>query len=143
VNNKNRKDELRNPRNVDPTDLLRRAKKVGADRDWIFASMLEFQGIDPSDSELTDMMTEKLDEAELENLVNPDPFRVTNPIAGGLLEGSIGLGIVPPAGVPWLITPEMLTNHILICGRSGGGKTNLILVLLIQLLERHSNDQGV
>jgi len=115
--------------------LLIRSQKVGLHRDSTFASLMVHLEANPEDNEMHDLALERIEEVEMQNLVDPDPFRATNPISPRDLQGNIGLGHIPTSGIPWLISPAMLTNHILICGRSGGGKTNLILLILAQLLE--------
>ena len=124
-------------------NLLIRSRKLGLHRHPIHCAQLRFLEVDPTDTEMLEIVQESLAQAELDQILNPDPFRATNPVSGSELPGTIGIGLIPPAGVPWLILPEALTNHLLIAGRTGGGKTNLILLILAQILERRQNDQGV
>jgi len=124
-------------------DILIRAKQTGDDRKPNFASLLQIAVNDPEDTEIITLLEEKLQESEMAAVMNPDPFRASNPTLIDELPGSIVLGIIPSSGVPWCITPEMLTTHILIISRSGGGKSNTILILLCQLLEMRKNDQTV
>lgn len=120
-------------------ELIARAQRTGLSRDPRFGQLMTWLQVDPEDSEIRDIATEAIERAELEALISPDPFRATNPTSVNELPGTVGLGVIPPNCIPWLITPEMLTNHVLIAGRSGGGKTNLILLILAQLLENRRN----
>jgi DNA helicase HerA-like ATPase len=99
--------------------------------------MVEF---DPADTEMARIVIEELVEAELEAIVMADPFRATNPALPDYLPGNIGIGTVISSEVPYLITAESLLTHMLVCGRTGGGKSNLILLILTQLLVMRQND---
>ena len=68
--------------------------------------------------------------------MKPNPFRAANSGTSQILIGEIGLGIIEDAGIPWAVSPKLLTNNMLCAGRSGGGKTNLLLLILAQVLER-------
>ncbi|MCK5127315.1 MAG: DUF87 domain-containing protein [candidate division Zixibacteria bacterium] len=118
----------------DINDIIKRAQKTGRNRELKFSKLFNLLKANPADVMVYNLIIEMLKEAEMNDLVDPDPFRATNPISN-LLPGTIGLGKVPPKGVPYLIYPEMLTTHMLICGRTGGGKSNLIFLILLQLLE--------
>lgn len=118
--------------------LIKRATDTGLDQDIQFARLLNLIKINPEDQQISDLILEKLDEAEMENLIDPNPYRATNR-RNICLPGQIGIGVIPPNNVPYMVPMELLTNHILICGRTGGGKTNLIFLILVQLLEANSN----
>lgn len=112
-----------------------RSRELGLDRYRNHCQTLKFLEIDPEDHELRELALEDIQQAEAEEILNPDPFRATNPVSPHNLMGDVGIGLIPPRGVPWSIPKDMLTNHLLVAGRSGGGKTNLILLILAQLLE--------
>ena len=122
-------------------NLIKRSTKTGVNRYPRFTQLMRFLQVNPDDSELCELAVEALDEAEMRELLDPDPFRATNPISPHDLPGNVFLGLIPPMGIPWLTHPDMLTNHLLLAGRSGGGKTNMILLILAQLLEIRKNDQ--
>ena len=124
---------LRPPVNVNL--LRRRCRETGCDRDPWVAAALNFLMSNPNDPQMLEVVREALAACELQDTVSPDPFRATNPVSLENLRGTIGLGFIPPFGVPWMITPEMLMTHLLLTGRSGGGKTTIILLILIQLLK--------
>ncbi len=115
--------------------LQRRCHETGCDRDPWVAAALKCLKNNPNDPQMLEVVIEAFAACELADAVSPDPFRATNPVSIKDLQGTIGLGFVPPFGLPWMITPEMLTTHVLVTGRSGGGKTTIILLLLIQLLQ--------
>jgi hypothetical protein len=124
------------------TNYLKRLKMTGLDRCPGIAIQMQFLKENPDDFELRELIDERLQEEELKCLVDPNPFRATNPNGTEGLPKGLFVGTVPESNVPWFISQEVVTNHLLIIGRSGGGKTNLILLLLCQLLEalRHADN---
>lgn len=118
-----------------PVEVLRRqCNDLGLQCLVLVQSALQCLELDPLDKQAFEFLTDQIAEAKHMQLISPDPFRATNPISPADLPGSIGLGFIPPSGVPWLITPEILLTHVLIVARSGGGKSNLIFLILAQLL---------
>ena len=95
------------------SDLIIRSKMTGIDREFIFSKFFTLLKANPEDMEVYELLIEKLKEAEIEALVNPDPFRKTNPISYEL-PGNILLGQIPPKGVPYTIYPDILTTHLLL-----------------------------
>ena len=124
---------------TDFTRLVKRIQPTGLLRDQRFARMLNLLSIDPDDAEVRELVGERLQEAEMQQLLAPDPFRPTNPLSQNDFDGSIILGRIPPKNVIWRIPPQLLITHPLIAGRAGGGKTNAILLILAQLLENHAH----
>lgn len=118
---------------------FKRAQKVGLDRNSKFIRLWNiFQAI-PEDANVLELIDEMIKTAENENLFNPNPFRATNP-NDIYLTGNIGIGIIPETTIPYMISPELLKTHFLIIGRTGGGKSNLIFLILAQLLEAENHD---
>lgn len=126
-------------RGTDPQSLLIRSQKLGLTRSPAFTQVLEMLQLNPHDSQLQEFVMDAVVRRETIEIYSPDPNRATNPASPEDLPGSITLGIIEHTGVRWQITPEILTNHMAILGRSGGGKTNLILLILVQLLEMRRN----
>lgn len=128
---------------TNPLDkIMIEGQRAGIFRYQENVTIAEFLIENPEDTELQEILEEAIGEQKALDIIEPDPFRAQSPISVDILEGIIGLGFMLPDRIPWMIAPEMLCNHILICGRSGGGKTNLILLILYQLLEMKRNDQG-
>lgn len=127
----------------DLVNLLVRSRQTGLDRDPLHTTLMRIAEADSTDAEVIEMLRESVGQAELLSRLDPDPFRATNPNSSLQLPGTIGIGFIAETGLPWLIYPEMLTNHLLVVGRSGGGKTNLILLILAQILEHRRNDQSL
>ena len=126
-------------RSVEAQELLEyaaRAKRVGLSRDPRIAAQQRFLQANPNDSELRDIYLEQIEEVEVLEVTDPNPFRATNPISPLELPGDIGIGHVEGSGLSWLLPSRLLREHLLVAGRSGGGKTSLILLILCQILER-------
>lgn len=134
----NRPDEIQTFSNNDFVRILKRVQPTGLMRDVKFTRLLSLLSADPNDSELLEIVNERLQDTEMKQLLVPDPFRATNPLSQSDFTGEIILGCTPPNRVIWRIPCEQLTQHLLCVGRSGGGKTNTILLILTQLLENHA-----
>ncbi len=135
---RNRNDHRPAPEN-EFTRLVKRIQPTGLLRDQRFARLLNLLNVDPDDAEIRELVSDRLQEAEMRQLLSPDPFRPTNPISQADFDGSIILGRISPNDVIWQIRPSQLTNHCLLIGKSGGGKTNMILLILAQVLENHAH----
>ncbi|MEZ5359845.1 MAG: hypothetical protein R3F48_13580 [Candidatus Zixiibacteriota bacterium] len=120
---------------MDNKEFHLRSHRTGLIKNTQHSQLLRILDANPEDSEVQSLVLEALESAETQNQLDPDPFRPTNPAFSDGLHGRLLLGKVSNTNSPWLIEPDMLTNSILICGRSGGGKTNFILLILAQILE--------
>jgi hypothetical protein len=117
------------------TDLVRLCQSTGASKDPSIAKALSFLAMSPDDPQLLEFVAEELDRRMCLDLVDPDPFRPTNPTMQDELPGEIKLGFVPPNGIKWGVKLDDLCCHMLIAGRSGGGKSAMITLILMQILE--------
>lgn len=77
---------------------------------------------------------EYLQRMATEYAIAPDPF--APPVKPEEAQGELGIGIIENAGSTFSLNLAELNQHTLILGRSGAGKTTLILKLLEQLLAR-------
>jgi hypothetical protein len=73
---------------------------------------------------------------DIREILNPDPFRDTNPSNSAQVCGPIDMGQINHTGVAWGIKPASLTEHVCLIGRTGGGKTTAIKRILSHLLKR-------
>ena len=90
---------------------------------------------DPRDQTIINELKEVLlDEIKLQRLA-PDPFRKTATRDGSILDGGLKLGVMPHHEFPYGIKLEHLIWHLLVMGRTGGGKTTVIKNLLLQILQ--------
>jgi len=119
------------------TDLIRLCQATGASKDPAIAKALSFLAMSPEDPQLLELVVEELDRRMCFDLVDPDPFRATNPVSEDL-PGEIKIGFVPPNGMKWGVKLDDLCCHLLIMGRSGGGKSALIGMILMEILELRS-----
>ena len=131
----------RNPDTGIPSDnpeiqrLVVACQQSGLTRLPEIASALEFLLENPHDKQLLELVQEAIAGYAGQQLVSPDPFRATNPIDPESVCGQIKLGFVEHSDIKYGVNPDELTTHLLICGRTGGGKTSTVLLILSQILE--------
>ena len=118
----------------DPFWLLLQAQESGLDRQPGFGQKYRLLEADPDDTEVRGLIEEEILAAERQARHNPNPFRQTDPVNQSTFPGSIFVGMSQLHQIPYLITPEQLTTHCVITGITGGTKTNLILLIVCQLL---------
>lgn len=118
-------------------ELISKSINLGLSRDPLHASLMQFLDLNPSDKAVYELLCERVENEERIQLYNNDPFRATNPILPNCFQGNIALGYILPKFIPWVVDPLILTNGFLACGRTGGGKTNLFLLVLSQILSQN------
>lgn len=90
---------------------------------------------DPKDQTiLIELKEVLLEEIRLQRLL-PDPFRKTAPRDSSILDGELKLGVIPHHEHTYGIMLPHLIWHLLVMGRTGGGKTTVIKNLLLQILQ--------
>lgn len=114
--------------------LVRETMRLGLHRDRCHALQLRLLQVLPDDPEVNTLVTERIEVERSKEITSPDPFRATNPLKADAPSGSLAVGRIKHSDEPYRIDPDFLTNNTLIVGRPGGGKTNLILWFLIQLI---------
>ncbi len=102
--------------------------------DPLIMSALQQLSVNPYDIECVQYVQERIRSVDMQDILDPDPFRRINPTTPSRLTGPINLGIVHHSGVAWGIHPEALTEHLCCVGRTGGGKTTVIKIILKHLL---------
>ena len=100
------------------------------------ATALDQLSVNPYDFECAQFVLQRIGSYDLQETLNPDPFRKTNPSRYSNVDGPIKLGRVIHSNIPWGIKASALTEHMVIVGRTGGGKTTVIKNILSQLLSR-------
>jgi hypothetical protein len=123
------------------TDLFRLCQATGASKDPAIAKALSFLAMSPDDRQLLEFVAEELDRRMCLDLVDPDPFRATNPVSEEL-PGEIKLGFVPPNRIKWGVKLDDLCCHLMLLGKSGAGKTATIGMLLMEALELRSGSHA-
>lgn len=111
--------------------------KRGLTDEALVKSALEQLSINPNDETCHIIITEAINKHDTQELLYPEPFRRFNP-AGNQLSGEIKLGVVLHTGAIWGISPALLTTHLLLVGRTGGGKTSVIKSIIKQLIKKRS-----
>lgn len=117
--------------------LFQQLRKAGLDRIPHIKDLMEWTQIDPDDSAIIKLLQEALEEEGTTVQLNPDPFRPTMPHNQQEVSGDLHLGHLPQNGFPYGISIQQLIYHLLVLGRTGGGKTTLIRHLLHQLVQNH------
>ncbi|MDF7822848.1 DUF87 domain-containing protein [Pontiellaceae bacterium B12227] len=117
--------------------LFQQLRKAGLDRIPHVKDLMEWAQIDPDDSAIIGLLKEELEEEGTIVQLDPDPFRPTMPHDPGIIRGQLLLGHLPQNGFPYYISIEQLISHLLVLGRTEGGKTTLIRHLLHQLVRHH------
>jgi ABC-type multidrug transport system fused ATPase/permease subunit len=124
---------------IDLKKLIRECQESGVIKLPEVASALEFLLENPNDTQLLEIVQEALSSYSSQQMINPDPFQATNPVDYRITSGSIKLGFIEHSNIKYGINPDELTTHLLIAGRTGGGKTSLVLLILSQILELRNN----
>lgn len=89
---------------------------------------------DPKDRTILNELWEVVEDEIKEQRKDPDPFRKTAPRDELILDGELRLGTIPHHNYPYGIDIRTLVTHLLLLGRTGGGKTTVIKNLLMQIL---------
>ncbi|MCP4603467.1 MAG: ATP-binding protein [Proteobacteria bacterium] len=123
---------------VDQSHLWLECARRGLASAPLIKSALQQLSIDPSDFECEQLIENQIHSMDVQDILNPDSFRRTNPDRLSNVTGPIQLGKVRHTNVPWGIYPKALTEHTCLIGRTGGGKTTVIKAIIRQLLERRA-----
>ena len=100
---------------------------------------LQQLSVNPQDGECIAHVRSRLQAVAIQEILNPEPFRRTNPTLAYKVSGPILLGKVRHSGVPWGIHQDALTEHLCCVGRTGGGKTTVIKSILKGILKRRKS----
>ena len=92
--------------------------------------------INPQDVECIAHVKSRIRTVAIQEILNPEPFRRSNPTRSNKVSGPIFLGRVRHSGVLWGIHQDALTEHLICVGRTGGGKTTVIKKILSEILKR-------
>lgn len=98
-------------------------------------SALQQLSVNPGDETCHGIIVEAISAHDTRELLYPEPFRQSNP-SGDVMSGEIQLGVVRHTGAVWGISAATLTTHLLLTGRTGGGKTSVIKSIIKQLIEK-------
>lgn len=123
---------------VNQSQLWLECAQRGLTSDPLVKSALQQLSINPYDLECAQLIQHEIRSMDIQDILRPDQFRRTNPARLNQVSGSIRLGRVQHSNVWWGIHPQALTEHMVLIGRTGGGKTTVIKALVRQLLERRS-----
>lgn len=111
------------------TQLYQEAQELGALTDpreaQVFAGLLQT----PWDSCLVEFCEYRLESYRIRAAANPDCLRPYPGPESGLDQGDIPLGIIHESGLEYRLSLAALP-HVLVVGPTGGGKTNLVHLLV-------------
>lgn len=113
--------------------LFDELRRYGLDRRGKTAIVMKALANDPSDAMIYNYLRDALEKEKEICRLNPDPMRATAGWKPTDLDGELPLGIIRQSGQPYHITLNMLREHVVAWGRTGGGKTTLIRHLLDQI----------
>lgn len=106
---------------------------LGATRSPQWMRGFQLLALNEDDGAVRELLLEDLRARHEHSILEPHPFRTTNPLPREGLDGVIRLGIAEETGSVYGIPVAQLFTHLLIVGRSGGGKTNLLLLMVLQI----------
>lgn len=119
-------------------DLWLECAKRGLTTNPVILSCLQQLTVNPHDYVCVQFLKEEINRNDTRELLNPQPFRRSNPNNTNHFNGIIHLGEVDHTGIRWSIDSKTLTEHVSISGRTGGGKSNLIRLIAQQVLREPS-----
>lgn len=99
---------------------------------------LQQLSVNPKDKECLEYILGELKKLKSNEILNPEPFRQTNPDILSSISGPIALGKIRNTNVPWGLHQDSLTEHLVCVGRTGGGKTTVIKRILQSILQRRN-----
>jgi len=114
--------------------LFEAASQTGAVKDPEIIEAFELLHENPGDSSLMELLVEDISLRAERDFFQPDPFRRTNPTKWDNLDGEVKIGIVLETQVVYSIPFNQLPRHMLVLGKTGGGKTNLIFLVALSVL---------
>jgi len=120
---------------LDIKDLITRCINTGEIEKLETARALQFLFVNPNDAQMLKFIKDRIERQETIQLLTQDPFIQSNPIYLEERNNSLKLGIVEHSKIIYSIQLNRFLTHCLICGRTGGGKSNSSLLLIIQFLE--------
>ncbi len=108
------------------------AKRKLAKKPVIHSALQQLQ-VNPGDFDCRQLVVEAIRKYDVEDALNSDSFTRTNSMIEDNLSGEISLGYVKHTNAEWRIPSSSLTQHLLICGKTGGGKSVIIKSIIIQV----------
>ncbi len=117
-------------------DLWIECAKHGIGDDPPIKTALQQLSMNPNDIECIRFIQGRIRALEVRDILNPQPYRLTNPSNPTYVNGQIRLGVVNHTGIEWGISPDQLTKMLVILGRTGGGKSTVIKAIIRGLLQR-------
>ena len=109
--------------------------QTGIDKRPVNQELLHLLRVQPGDRALEELLKEQLREWENQNQISGSPFWATNPQVFDQLNGEIAVGMADGTGAAYGIDrQEPFSGRIVISGRSGGGKSTLVILISYQLL---------
>ncbi len=124
-----------NHKNIDINELWFECAKRSIQYEPLILTALEQLRINRYDQQCLSIVLERINSLDQQEVLHPEPFRKTNPTYN--LSGKIRLGQIMHSGRIWNINSSVLCTHVIAVGRTGGGKSSYIKLIIKQLLERN------
>ena len=138
-NNKNTSRETGRRSKIDSSQLWLDCAKCGIAELPDIKTALQQLSVNPQDFECLAYVRSRLRAATIQEILNPGPFRRTNPTNSNKISGPIILGKVRHSEISWGIDQDALTEHLICVGRTGGGKSTVIKKILREILKRRKS----
>jgi len=90
--------------------------------------------INPNDGECRSLIQQRIRNAVIQDTLNPRAFEKANRAASGVVTGPIRLGIINHTNEQYGIHMSSLRAHVVVFGRTDGGKSSFVRLILQQLL---------
>lgn len=121
------------------SELWLECAKCGIAEQPDIKTALQQLSVNPQDVECIAYVRSRLRAVTIQEILNPEPFRRTNPTLAYKVSGPILLGKVRHSDVYWGIHQDALTEHLICVGRTGGGKTTVIKKIIREILRRRKS----
>ena len=118
---------------VDHSQLWLDCARRGLSSKLLIKSALQQLSIDPYDFECKQFIDSQIHSMDVQDILNPDSFRRTNPCISGVVDGPIQMGTIQHSNLTWGISPAMLTQHMIVFGMNGMGKSVTLKTLVASL----------
>jgi len=121
---------------LDAVRLFHVIREHGLDTVPRIRLLMNWVELDPADQMIIAELREAANSEIVRQQSTPDPFRKTAPRDEAQFCGQLNLGVIPHHGYLYQSNIESIKRHWFVGGRTGGGKTTVILGALMQVFQQ-------